>query len=813
MSENTTEDALRAILDNLEAEQSIKNKNETISYINQPEKLAISSNNGEQAQVNYNGQYQNAFYNFTVNLPRPALGIKSIELLSANIPQCQVSIPDESLIFFYYKLKSALNNTGNQTVYLEAPSINNIHYVRLLPSYYKQELVQEYPTLAFNRTFNSYKELAAELVKACANDLIYEKTAGALNDYFIPDDISITYNEDINKFQLTGNNTDEPWTEPTYALNPASVVQENAIVSYQNGEYISKQNDNPVNPALVIYNYTSSIVFTRYNVALYSGTYYTCKVSTITNVVPTNTTYWDPSTYDPATAYPIGFNVLYNGYWYVAISVTFNQGNTPGGSSSLFWRFQPYTTGGPIYANGAIMTSPSWLSTKTYTKGEVVRYSGLFYYCILDNQNTNPSTEYSFWEQIANTEISASLATIGAAPWQSSITYNQGDVVSDLGITYIQVYNQTTTNLQPYLYPTLWNVFTSPYRPSIWRGSGFVYNPFEVVVWVVGSNYYFYTCIAENNNMPPTGDPNSALYWILSGWDSSINYSTKSPQGGAVNFPVLYDNEWYSSTSLTPNTNKQPDTNGTYWNNSDTITGNTGVMDWWEVFTGTTGYSYLSAGYEDPIVFQFAQEVQELSLVWDFDFNALDAGAVLTLYSIPPQPIAQYQTLNLRLGFTWDGVYTWDSNTILTGTITDVYQNGSIPCMLFNRLRPVPYYQLLLTPSGLVGDPLYGNPYISTTYTADAFCNLVYSSIINIYTNIIGPSTTDTERNVNLLDTVPLNCNNLGITFYNPVISNKLTKIPNDMYSIYFEFRREDGTEYYFSNNAIITITLGLTYK
>jgi hypothetical protein len=103
------EDALRMILDNLEMEQFMKNKNETISYVNQPEKISISSNNGEQAQVTYNGQFQNAFYNFTVNLPRPALGVKSIELLSANIPQCQVNLPDESLIFFYYRLENRFN--------------------------------------------------------------------------------------------------------------------------------------------------------------------------------------------------------------------------------------------------------------------------------------------------------------------------------------------------------------------------------------------------------------------------------------------------------------------------------------------------------------------------------------------------------------------------------------------------------------------------------------------------------------------------------------------------------------------------------
>jgi hypothetical protein len=483
-----TADALRAILDNLEAEAANKNTLVTGLYINQPEKIAVSSNNAEQAQLTYNGQFQNSFANFTVTLPRPALDVKSIELLSANIPQCQVNIPDESLIFFYYRIKTQNDFTYTKTIFLEQPNLDNIHYIRLLPSYYKQELVQNYPTLGFNKTFNNYTELAAELAKACANDLIYlKRPVSPAFDEFIPNDISITYNQDINKFEMEGNNAFTQW------------------------DFIE-----------------------------------------------------------------------------------------------------------------------SWNGLNTWVVNSIV-------------------------------------------------TYNN--------IVYIAIQNVAPTNTAPDVDTSNWQVYTGQY------------------------------------------------------------------------------------------------------------------------------YTYLSAGYEDPNVYSFAQTIQDLSFTWDFDFRNLSNLYQFALYSIPPQPIAQYQTLNLRLGFSWDGIFTWDDNTILTGIIGDVYQNGSIPCMLFNRLRPVPYYQLLLGSPGLGTQPLdSGDPYTATIYTADNFCNLVYSSIINIYTNIIGPSTVDTERNNNLLATVPLACNNLGITFYEPRISNKLTRITKDIYTIYLEFRREDGQPYYFSNNAIITITLGLTY-
>jgi hypothetical protein len=580
---NTT-DALRAILDNLEAEQALKNKNDTISYLNQPDKLAISSNDGEQAQVNYNGQFQNSFYNFTVSLPRPAVNVKTLELLSANIPQAQVNIPDESLIFFYYRIKTYTSNDGSKTFFQEEPDIDTINYIRLLPSYYKQELVQNYPTLGFNRTFANYADLATELAKACANDLIYEKTTGAYGT-FIPNDISITYNQVNNKFEFTGNNSGQTWV--------------------------------------------------------------------------------------------------------------------------------------PI----------------TWTAG----------------------------------------------------TYQLNDIVRRLSVNYISISDNNTST--PAAIPTI----------NAWVTSPQVYLPLAKVSYL-GINY---VCIYENNGIEPIGNVNSTTYWIPLNWSASSDYSNIRGAPYNLGWPVVYNGLYYQNITTGGNLNKRPDLNlGTYW----ALTYN------WQVYTGTTGYTYLSAGYEDPIVYQFAQDIQELSSLWDFDFNDLDPIG-FELYSIPPQPIAQYQTLNLRLGFTWDGIYTWNSNTILTGSAEDVYRNGSIPIMLFNRLRPVPLYRLLIAEPPLLGDTIdYGDPYTATTYTADAFCNLVYSSVVSIYTSIIGPSTTDTQRNTNLLSIVPMNCSNLGITFYEPRISNKYNRVMKDIYQIYFEFRREDGEPYYFSNNAIITLQLGLTY-
>jgi hypothetical protein len=477
-----TSDELLQILQNIEDEQASKKVAETISYLNKPEKIAISSNNAEQEPNGYNPYTGNGFASFTVNLPRGALGVKSVELLNANIPQAQASIPDECLIFYYYRLKTQTDYQNTETILLEQPSINNLYYIRLLPSYYKKEFIVYTNSYGYNRTFNSYQDLASELLKACGNDLLYDNYSPVPLiplPYFIPNDISITFNEEFNKFQMTGNNAFTSW----------------------------------------------------------------------------------------------------------------------------------------------------------------------------------------------------------ASAWDAETSYHINDIVSYNGINYI--------------------------------------------------------CIQNNDGVQP---PNVAT---------------------------------------------------------------------WEIYTSPF-YTYLSAGYEDPNILTLANILQPLFKEWDFNYFQHTDSLLNVIASIPPQPIVQYQTLNLRLGFTFNGIFTYNNNMLVGVENT----GNNILISFYNRLRPIPIY----IPVNLLGatNTIYniaGTPYEDPTYTADSYANLCYSSIVNIYCSFIGPSTTDTQRNTNLLSIVPFNAGNLGITFYEPKISNKLTKISKDIYSMFFEFRREDGELYYFPNSAIITLQLALSYE
>jgi hypothetical protein len=213
---------------------------------------------------------------------------------------------------------------------------------------------------------------------------------------------------------------------------------------------------------------------------------------------------------------------------------------------------------------------------------------------------------------------------------------------------------------------------------------------------------------------------------------------------------------------------------------------------------------YIIAGYQDPNVKQLLQTIQNANDDDDADF--------INIGSIPTAPYVENQTLARRLGFTWDSTGMITSLDALNNYDApgNLIYGGTLP-LFYNRMRPFNYYNVPSPP------PLFNlqlGPFTGSTdsYTADGYCNLVYSSIISIYTIIVGTSTVDTQRDANLLAMIDMNCGNLGIAFGNNFIDTKLTKIQSDVYSIYVELRDEVGQPYYLTNNATTTLLLKLTY-
>ena len=461
-----TDQMLQKLLDDLEQKQQLVRDDIYKSFVNQPELLAISSNN---AQVDPNFKTnQNGFSNFTVNLPRPILNAKSLQLLTVNLPQAQSCIPNTSLVWYYYRMKAQTDING-QLFYSEIPIINNLFCIRLLPDYYKKELIQNASKYGFNRTFSSYDDLVEELNKACQNDLAYDNDP-AHHFPFIPSCVSFKLNSQ-NKLEATFNvktYTPELWEEKIYAVND--------LVSFDGNNYICKE----------------------------------------------------------------------------------------------------------------------------------------------------PSTE--------------------------------------------------------------------PILPT--------------------------------------------------------------------------------------------------------------VEEYWAIYLGPLNYTYLVAGYDDSLIKIQQKLINEISQTYDFDI----------LTGIPGQPYnsdpnAILTTLNTRTGFTWNGRNFMSQNIVYPETYP--VSSADILPLFYNRLRPIPPYAAGATEEMLGAVPGYN----SYTYSAEGYANLVYSSVISIYTSVIGASSVDTQRNNNLLGVIQMNCGNLGVTFFNNSIDNQLTKIVKDIYSIYIELKTETGEDYVITNNGVVTLTLKLTYQ
>ena len=246
--------ATQQLLEEIELEQALKKAELYKSFVYQPERLSISSQNATAPTSSSSlnpSQSDNSYYNFTINLPRPLLNVKSLQLLRASIPQCSPSIQDTALVFWYYRLQTQLDINGD-TYFTELPNINNLYCVRLLPSYYKQELIDTPSQYGFNQTFNSYQDLLTQLNLATINDLAYNNQVSKTMP-FISGDITFSFNSTTNRFSVTGNNVNTPITFNTYSA--ATIYKLNNIVSYLGNTYI-------------------------------------CKVSSSFNVIPTNTTNW-----------------------------------------------------------------------------------------------------------------------------------------------------------------------------------------------------------------------------------------------------------------------------------------------------------------------------------------------------------------------------------------------------------------------------------------------------------------------------------------------------------------------------------------
>ena len=190
----------------------------------------------------------------------------------------------------------------------------------------------------------------------------------------------------------------------------------------------------------------------------------------------------------------------------------------------------------------------------------------------------------------------------------------------------------------------------------------------------------------------------------------------------------------------------------------------------------TANYYYLPVGFEDPNVVSFYSDLVD--------------------YLRPP---AGY-TMNLRLGFTWNGIFTSPSQQ-------NPWTTKGASTTVWPYLRPI--------------DPAYGPPispiWNPDTLYANNYGDLVNTSCIRIYTDITLGSTQDTNNTSfqdaeGLLSVIPVNASNLGVGFYQNNFSNPLTKIPQTITEIGIRLVNDQGLPFLLPNSATVLLELAVDY-
>lgn len=716
-----------------EIETTVIQKKETYqSVFNQPERVTLSTANAVRQTEVVNATSESSAYQFTINLPRPALNVKSMQLLYANIPQAQVCIPDSACAFWYYRLRttqiawpawssgttyfpgqSVTYNTRNYTcirqisvelptsgiswartnkTVVERPNLNALHMIRLLPSYYKQELIENPELYGYNQTFNTYQQVADQLALATANDLMYDTAVaeGGLDfDLFEPDDISINYDPTTNRFRFTGLKVADPFNIPDWNINT---------------------------------------LYSPQTVVEYSGVYYISKVVEL-NTIPGVQGFW--------TAYT-------SSIWNTYLVASSNDQNV-------------------AYAESGIGAVP-WNPYHNYVTDDYVDYDGEEYEALETNINQVPGEPSRPYFQLTTTvgEVT-SPTSFSATPGFSSLA-NGLLTTTQLSKTTLDAYIEFTFTLSGFFNDT----GVSQIRVGI-------YPPAFPVAY---DDFFMFSIATSTTNVT------TVQYGL------SFTYDTDAVEGDSFTVKINGTVVTYYKNGILLPSSAQSATKQYYSIFAySTSSGGTNKMNIQNISLRSKSVWTTPAGGINQT------GLKDLSEFWDF-YDVIQ--------SIPGQPYGN-TTLNSILGFTWDG-----QNMSLSSVLDNLFEipQRSLGTLFVNRLRPVPEYyrsarQLLGTFPGGTAD----------TYTADAFGNLVFSSVVNVYTRVVGGSTTDTQRNTNLLAIVPMSCGNLGVTFTGSFIDNPLTKMDKDIYSLDIILYTERNEPYWISNNGIATFTLKLTYE
>jgi hypothetical protein len=564
--------------------------------------------------------------------------------------------------------------------------------------------------------------------------------------------------------------------------------------------------------------------------------------------------------YQESYFYRTGDRVFTDGRVFQATTETsiFTPGNVDKGDNTKPIAYDNRTylrrvTGQPIQNWNVIQPNPTnlpiWSQYQAYKVNDLVYSGPRVYKCLIANTNAQPTANFTngLW-------ILQAQHPYDAVPFfdPGGYVYNAGDCATYNGQLWVA---NITTNDVP-AEPNWTSIGREVWLNYNWDGTD--YNEDDIV-------YFNGTYYARNDtafsSLPPVPAWNNATFYPANALVSRNNLVFRCFTPNQANQPLTSGNTWSNSVlyeindtaisngieyiSKTENLNAPP-TGLIEWDNASTYvefeivvligigtyrakrvvaagqpTPNVNVNDW----------LFISESIQPSVVWQASGFWQQLgasnwrattlsadvsglyglSRRYDFVEQYQNTELVNFPTGIGGQPfnVAPERLLNSILGFTWNGVFNPSLLTNLpTNEVSITITGGAVS--LYNRMRPVPTYKVTEVASELFR---VAAATATRTYTAEGYANLVYSSIVNIYTNVIGGSTLDTIRNTNLVATTSMNCGNLGIAFHANYVDTPLQRVAGDINELTIELRDEVGEPFYLTNNAIMTATFKVTYK
>lgn len=759
----------------IEEEQALKRKSAISvfqSMLNQPALVSVSS-----ANATFTGSGE-SFSEFRVDLPRPILKVEGIQLLNANIPECTQNIPDTACVFWYYRLNS---------YYGAVPNPLNLYMVRLLPSYYKPEFGLFRPgdtaiSYGFNRTFFDYLDVADELVKSCEVDLLLQNLTDistqankpTVSQYypdvpFSPNDIEITFDAEMNKFRMTGMNTQLPFISfANQNISTDSYVEPFDIaVTYDVGEYV-----------------------------VYGGVLYISLVASNVGNYPTAppNSFWGVATgdivYNPAETYAVGDFVTYGGYAWRSL-VDGNLNHTPDVTvfRDAYWAF----------VQDSVKWIPSWSASEFYPAGVMVYYPATFSFWVAQSNNINagiPNPGNTRWSQYVppvdgtynryliagyddpNVVIrqGTQLKTWNPHNTFTGLTPLKSSGIQHNGYAYLPIPGGFLINMVPFLYPIAYN-------------SSYYFLKGDLTL----SGGIYYEALLPSNNTAP---PNTRFWKVRT--DLTYSATTQYVTGDVVLSAGIFYVALQPSKGQTP-----PTTVNTYYTDA-----------FWQ--TNVWQRNYASGTLEDIVSHAGLNDLSSEYDMLDFvQTNGVDQYRYPFPFGIPGQPYnpTPKRLLNSILGFTWNGQMNVQSLATFQVFNVNTLTNTTI-IQLYNRIRPVPQYISAITETnGGLGAVESVQSTFNPTFTANGYANLVYSSIVAIYGSIAGARTLDTQRNTSLLGMTSMDADNLGVSFYGNYIESELIANGEDLYSISIQLFDEFNEPFVLTNNAVVTLTFKMTYK